>query len=252
VRETAALPPWGGGVIHTPYTSNKASASWGRHHWYSRGYGYRSLITAGKPAVAPSLGCVCLRPRPAPVCPPDCRRCIPRHPQRWWRVSPTASGGLPSWQCRSTAHPTGHRVHADDESNTWRRSDNAHPRRATNDSRCLCRRSTAVQWPGYAYLPPRPLPRAGMGGIRADARIRCAGPRRHQHGADLTAQTRPMPMPTSKLQPDIWRHPAIQDALRIPAVTWLVVHLGDPPHHCSAEHICLVVQFELEKDLAPL
>jgi hypothetical protein len=164
VRETAALPPWGGGVIHTPYTSNKASASWGRHHWYSRGYGYRSLITAGKPAVAPSLGCVCLRPRPAPVCPPDCRRCIPRHPQRWWRVSPTASGGLPSWQCRSTAHPTGHRVHADDESNTWRRSDNAHPRRATNDSRCLCRRSTAVQWPGYAYLPPRPLPRAGMGG----------------------------------------------------------------------------------------
>ena len=90
------------------------------------------------------------------------------------------------------------------------------------------------------------------GGIRADARIRCAGPRRRQHGADLTAQTRPMPMPTSKLQPDIWRHPAIQDALRIPAVTWLVVHLGDPRHHCSAEHICLVVQFELEKDLAPL
>src|SRR6266516_4890354 len=57
------------------------------------------------------------------------------------------------------------------------------------------------------------------GGIRADARIRRAGPRRHQHGADLTAKTRGMPMPISELQLAVWRHTAIQDALRIPAVT---------------------------------
>src|SRR5215470_9027053 len=47
------------------------------------------------------------------------------------------------------------------------------------------------------------------GGIRADARIRRAGPRRHQHGAALTAKTRGMPMPISKLQLGIWRHTAI-------------------------------------------
>src|SRR6266571_4309886 len=62
------------------------------------------------------------------------------------------------------------------------------------------------------------------GGNRADARIGCAGPRRHQLSADLTAKTCGMPMPTSKLQPAVWCHTAIQGALRIPAVTCLVVH----------------------------
>src|SRR5712691_1261468 len=48
------------------------------------------------------------------------------------------------------------------------------------------------------------------GDICADARIGRAGPRRHQHSADLTAKTRGMPMPASKRQPAVWCQTAIQ------------------------------------------
>jgi len=51
-------------------------------------------------------------------------------------------------------------------------------------------------------------PTHGGGGIRADARRGRTGPRRHQLGADLTAKTRGMPMPTPKLQQAVWCHTA--------------------------------------------
>ena len=53
------------------------------------------------------------------------------------------------------------------------------------------------------------------GGIRADVRIRHAGTRRHQHGADRTAKTHGVPMLPPKLQLDVWRHMAIEGTLRI-------------------------------------
>jgi hypothetical protein len=101
------------------------------------------------------------RPRQGPVCPPDCRRSTSRHRRRGSPVSPAASDGLPSWRHTSTTRPTDTRAAASDGSRSASHPDSAVPTPAANDSRGLCRGSTAVPWRGCASLPPRLPPRGG-------------------------------------------------------------------------------------------
>jgi hypothetical protein len=94
-------------------------------------------------------------------------------------------GELPAWQCRSTAHPTGTRGHANDARNPSGRADNAHPSRATYDAPWLCPHATAFQWPASASLPPRPWPHVRMEGHR------CGCPHPPCRGAPTLTRGRP-------------------------------------------------------------